>query len=89
VHLKVNSTPPGASVTIGGEARGKTPYTGELPRSTTPIELTLALPGYQSVKRTITLDGNTVMSLTLEPAPKPASAPTPTPTPAPTPSPAQ
>jgi hypothetical protein len=79
VHLKVSSTPPGASVTIGGEVRGKTPYTGELPRSTTPIELTLALPGYQPVTRTIAVDGNVVLSLTLEPAPRPVPALAPAP----------
>ena len=79
MHLKVSSTPPGASVTIDGELRGKTPYTGELPRRATPIELTLALPGYQSVKRAIALDGNVVLSLTLEPAPRPAPAPAPAP----------
>ena len=86
MHLKVNSTPPGASVTFGGEVRGKTPYSGELPRSTTPIELTLALPGYQPAKRTIALDGNVVLSLTLEPA---TPTPRPPPVPAPAPAPAQ
>jgi eukaryotic-like serine/threonine-protein kinase len=71
VRLTVNSTPPGASVTIDGEARGKTPFAGQLTRRDAPIELTLALAGYLSVTRRLTLDGNIVLSLTLEPSPKP------------------
>jgi serine/threonine protein kinase len=71
VRLNVNSTPPGASVTIDGEVRGKTPYAGELARRDAPIELQLTLAGYLPVTRKIALDGNVVLTLTLEPLPKP------------------
>ncbi|HSS01209.1 MAG TPA: PEGA domain-containing protein, partial [Kofleriaceae bacterium] len=74
VHLRVNSTPSGASVTFGGEVRGKTPYNAELPRSSTPFEVTISLPGYQPLQRLVVLDNNVLLLIHLDPVPKPPPA---------------
>jgi hypothetical protein len=74
VNLRVNSTPTGATVTFGGKVRGTTPYVAELPRDSTPFEVTIALPGYQPIQRLVVLDNNVLLLIHLDPAPKPAPA---------------
>jgi hypothetical protein len=66
VLVVIESRPPGASVTIGGRARGMTPYAGDLDRQDTPVEIELALPGYAPAIRRIALSTNVVLSLSLD-----------------------
>jgi hypothetical protein len=61
-------------VTFAGELRGTTPYIAELPRSSTPFDVTIALPGYQPVQRLVVLDNNVLLLIHLDPAPKPTPA---------------
>ena len=75
IRLTIDSIPQGASVTIDGETRGKTPYAGEIERSDTPVEIKLTLAGYLTVTRKIALDDNVVLAISLEPAPRAPARP--------------
>jgi hypothetical protein len=58
VTLDIESTPPGAHITVGGEARGVTPLALAIPQGTEPIEVTLDLAGYRTITERITPDMN-------------------------------
>jgi hypothetical protein len=75
IKLTIDSIPQGAAVTIDGESRGKTPYTGEIERSDAAAEIKLTLAGYVTVARKIALDNNVVLSISLEPAPRAPARP--------------
>ena len=50
-RIEVLSSPPNAAVWIDGVARGMTPYRGEIESGTAPLEIRLALAGYEPVAR--------------------------------------
>lgn len=64
VRVTIDSTPSGATVEIGGEVRGRTPFEGEVPFSASPSKLVLRLEGY--LAREETLDRNADQHLRLE-----------------------
>ncbi|UJR82401.1 Hypothetical protein I5071_44660 [Sandaracinus amylolyticus] len=53
VSIQIESTPPRAQVTIGGELRGTTPLTIELPRDTAPVEVVVERINHQPSEHTI------------------------------------
>ena len=77
VRVAVDSTPAGATVTIGGEKTGTTPYVGELDRRDTPVEIKLTLAGYVSVTKKVNPKDNVEVSLLLVRERRVDSRPTP------------
>ena len=74
--VHIDSIPPGASVTIDGEAKGTTPYDLEL-AAPKQIALDLALDGHTTVHQQLELDKDQRL---LIPLPElPVAAPTPPP----------
>ncbi|WP_163783708.1 PEGA domain-containing protein, partial [Myxococcus vastator] len=53
VNLPVITEPPGARVSVNGEARGETPLRLELEAGAAPVSVTLALNGYEPVTRQV------------------------------------
>ncbi|NVJ02567.1 PEGA domain-containing protein, partial [Myxococcus sp. AM009] len=53
VELPVITEPPGAQVSVNGEARGETPLRLALEAGAAPVSVTLALNGYEPVTRQV------------------------------------
>ncbi|MFP2929966.1 PEGA domain-containing protein, partial [Pyxidicoccus sp. 3LG] len=53
VELPVITEPPGATVSVNGEARGETPLRLQLQPGDAPVSVTLALNGYEPVTRQV------------------------------------
>jgi hypothetical protein len=79
--LQVRSTPPGAFVSIDGQAEGRTPFQRRIFDSGRSYKITLAKPGFESFDRTVgasdewVKSGNTrtlTVSATLKAAPSAA-----------------
>jgi serine/threonine-protein kinase len=61
VSISFDSRPPGATVTVGGEEIGTTPFVAPLPESADPIEVTFSLPRYaDAVENLIPSEGASV-----------------------------
>ena len=66
VNVKLDSRPRGAQVRIAGVDRGTTPLEVELPRSSTPVELTLKKEGFDDATDTLVLDVDQKLTLPLK-----------------------
>jgi eukaryotic-like serine/threonine-protein kinase len=68
VKLSVVSSPPGASVIRldSGAVVGVTPFTGQVPRLESDVTFALKLEGYEPAQRSIRLDANSRLDVTLE-----------------------
>jgi hypothetical protein len=77
VKVTIDSRPPGATVAIGGEVRGTTPFEGEISRRDAEVEVKLTLAGYAPGIRKIVLDDKVVLSLELERVRRTAASPAP------------
>lgn len=74
VPVTIDSTPVGATVSINGVEQGLTPYRGDQVRRDTPVEVKLALAGYEPVIRKIALRSGVVIVIALDrarPPPRP------------------
>jgi serine/threonine protein kinase len=73
VKVVVNSAPSGAQVLLAGDeaARGVTPLTMNLPRSTSATKLMVRAKGYQERTLDVTLDADSRLEVTLTPIPPP------------------
>jgi hypothetical protein len=80
ITVHVESTPPGALVSIDGAHVGRTPLDAPLPRGATAAEVVLALPGFQPLRTRVVPDVDQRMLLTLQPAPRAAHRPATRPT---------
>ncbi|WP_236515041.1 serine/threonine-protein kinase [Sandaracinus amylolyticus] len=76
VRVRIESMPAGATVRLAGEARGETPLALEVPRGTTPIDLSLELRGHTPVRQTLVPDESQRLLLQLAPRPRRVVAPT-------------
>ena len=65
VTFKINSRPQGATVTISGTERGTTPIVVKLPKGPGSAELQLNLPDYQIAQRSLSLQRDQTVSLSL------------------------
>jgi eukaryotic-like serine/threonine-protein kinase len=66
IKLTIESSPPGATVTIDGDKKGTTPYVGELPRGTGRVEVQLTLARHVTLTRKIDPKDDIALSLALE-----------------------
>ncbi|MEZ4365577.1 MAG: protein kinase [Kofleriaceae bacterium] len=88
VQLKIETDPPGATVTFDGAERGETPLTFEVPREARKAQLTLELRGHGSVREEVDLRANFSTEIALKargssptpPRPKPPKPKPPKPT---------
>ena len=67
VSITVQTSVPGAEVTLEGEPQGQTPVTLELPRSDAPVELRLTRTGFEPLTHTITPTRDLEMLLSQSP----------------------
>jgi serine/threonine-protein kinase len=74
-RLRIVTHPEGATVKVGGEARGQTPIDLELPRADEPLSVELEHEGYAAWQETILLDADRTVDVWLSPAPAPARPP--------------
>jgi serine/threonine protein kinase len=80
VHVRVQSTPPGAEVSFEGvsgvvEASGTTPVTLEVPRGEGARRLVVQLQGYRPAEETVVPSSEVTVKLALEPLPPPPASP--------------
>jgi hypothetical protein len=66
IHLAIESDPPGATVTIGGEKKGVTPYQGDLAKGPDALEVKVTLADHKPASQTIHPDGDVTLDLVLE-----------------------
>jgi serine/threonine protein kinase len=66
VVVRVDTTPPGARVSIAGQRRGLTPVVMEIPRGTTAVPIAIRLPGHREVIEEVVPDVDQRVRLTLE-----------------------
>ncbi|HSS02692.1 MAG TPA: PEGA domain-containing protein, partial [Kofleriaceae bacterium] len=66
VRVTIDSRPQGATVIIGGQTRGVTPYIGDLDRNGGQVELELTLPGYAPEIRSVVLTDDIAWSVSLD-----------------------
>jgi serine/threonine-protein kinase len=74
IVLHVETTPPGATVSVDGRDEGVTPASLELPARDKPVLVEVRREGFSPWSRTITPDANQRLVLTLQPAPRARSA---------------
>jgi serine/threonine-protein kinase len=67
VRLEIRSTPPKATVWLDGVARGVTPYRGEVEGGNMPVEIRLALAGYESMDRRLVQRADGAHTFVLQP----------------------
>jgi hypothetical protein len=67
VTVHIESTPPGASVFVGAEAkaRGVTPYDMDVPRSDTPIQVKLVMKGHAPAVKTVDVTQDATIDVAL------------------------
>ncbi len=82
-RVAIQSTPPGAQVTLDGESRGKTPLEVKLPKPVQGV-LKVELAGYVPQTRSLQ-PGEEQVAVSLQPVPPPVVEPEPAPLPEPTP----
>jgi eukaryotic-like serine/threonine-protein kinase len=66
IRLRVDTTPPGATVTLDGKRLGRTPIDMRIGASSGEGELELELPGYRSATRSIALDRDGRLRVSLD-----------------------
>jgi serine/threonine protein kinase len=70
VAVRIESDPPGATVTDGeGRQLGVTPLVTEVPRGTTPVTVVLASKGYRAARHTFVPDGDVAAVVQLQAIP--------------------
>ena len=67
VKLKVATTPPGSTVSVGGKRLGVTPLEIAVDRQAAPSELVISQPGYADVIRSLALSEDVTLALELVP----------------------
>jgi serine/threonine-protein kinase len=71
VAITIESTPPGAVVTLDGVTRGRTPVVVRAARGSRPLAVVVRLPEHQSLSRTVVPDVDQRLHLALVRVPRP------------------
>jgi eukaryotic-like serine/threonine-protein kinase len=66
IRLRVDTTPPGATATLDGKPLGRTPIDMRIAASSGEGQIDLELPGYRSASRTIALDRDGRLRVSLD-----------------------
>jgi serine/threonine-protein kinase len=76
VTVAVRTTPPGARVTVDGEAKGETPLDLAVPRGSAPVVVVVQRASFEPIREAVVPDRDQSLVLSLLPSAKPPRSPT-------------
>lgn len=75
VQVRIEAQPPGARISLNGQALGTSPYQGKLPASSTEQVVEVRADGHVTERRSLTLSDDVALSIALQPEPPATPAP--------------